>query len=118
MKIRIGFVSNSSSSSFVIATNLTLEETLDKLLNFNSKHNFILFLENDLKSFFLEKSKKVSKDEYKKHDFSKKDYSKYKNLYIGFASSEVVDPVEYLVCNYLEMLEENDEYFFEKHLGH
>ena len=76
MKIRIGFVSNSSSSSFLIASNDDLEEVLRKIWNdfFNTNEDRI--------KFFIDHLFKKILDEIKFEEITHETWDSLKNFEI------------------------------------
>lgn len=62
MKLRYGFVSNSSSSSFICDTNLTLDEVKEKLVKMVDFYNDIFGFDTSFSSIF--KSPTLVDDEF------------------------------------------------------
>jgi hypothetical protein len=106
MKIRNGFVSNSSSSSFVIAYKGNLEEELDKALKLPVPENYPLReLIVELADAFHINVNETFKDmaSYKKGGYDEDD-SEVKELFekgftVAVGSFEDIEAVEAFLCN-------------------
>lgn len=114
MKIRNGFVSNSSSSSFVIRIkeDADLEETLTKIFSLPENHPLYQFAV-DARKFLVYKSKLMTKDDvlsdygYESVEEATEDGSKsiellkegYKLFRVSASHNESDDPAELFIGN-------------------
>lgn len=110
MKFRNGFVSNSSSSSFVLTSRTKItEEMLNKALGIPEEHP-LHSLVSSVTKCIISSSKLVDEDELREW---RADYEKYKDsyskerldlveqnnfVYTGYFSDDSGDPIETMLC--------------------
>jgi hypothetical protein len=126
MKIRQGFVSNSSSSSFIIATRDNLSETdLKEKINKDvfgdcKKGSTFYNLANEIAAVMVNK---ISEEITDIEDFgsNEKEYNALKaklpHIFMGFANSDCCDAAESILCD-LEIMYEDNELYIRKEAGY
>lgn len=125
MKIRNGFVSNSSSSSFVIASKKPLSEELFMQVLGVPENSPLSTFAKEISKWFVENAKKLTIKEYlDKYDYGgddipeivKKAIKKDLTIYAGYAANDD-GHLEEAICN-MDFDYESDDFIIEKDGGY
>jgi hypothetical protein len=127
MKIRQGFVSNSSSSSFILASKKDLTKSEIKALLLSDPKiisNLVdKIVDTMVERLYSERPTSLREYALDRYGESNEQIARWHNkglnfVYHTFFSDEDGDPIESLVCNALDINIETDEFAIEKESGY